>query len=431
MGVQTVTRPRSGTATVIDSPARAKALAEYLLDPERATPVVVVTTATGHLGPSIDAEAILDAVRENAEVYVLPTGDITFAMSHLLPPKTQVYGGAGRVYPVDPRWQSDPYAAPLRFAFGAAQGPGATDRLIADALGAVSLVDPRPKSVDVPIEHIEGEVKALIAPSGAWIQMDDGRHAVIWQDLLRSGVPLERMFRVGMRITGVLAVEESRIDVSTSERSPGDALVDYVVGTVVLGRVVEVDDVAAVVELYPGMHTGITAREVTGNPDDRLTTLLSVDEVLPVRVTSRGGPNGRGWRLSTVDVEGFEEVLASPSVLPDGPPWLVRAGAPAETSSVSTMSTAPLQIDRTERTERTEQIELLDAFQFERDGFREQASESYARVKQLDRSVEKARTELRIEKQRSQRLERAVRSANAVAHPVEDLDRRYGVAVTW
>jgi hypothetical protein len=463
MSVRTVTRRRGGTATIIDSPARAKSLAEHLLDPARTRPVVVVTTATGQPGPFIDVGAIVDAVRERADVYVLPTGNITFAMSYLLPERTQVYGGAGRVYPVDRTWQRDPYAAPLRFAFGPAQGPAATDSLIADALGAVNAVDLRLQRVDPPPEHVEGEVKALIAPSRAWVQIDDGRHAAIWQDLLRPGLPLGRTFRVGMRVSGVLDVEEGQIDVSASMRSPGDALVDYVVGTVVLGRVVEVDSIAAVVELYPGMRTGISAREVTGNPDDRLTALMSVDEVLPVRVTSRGGHHGRGWRLSTVDVEGSDEVMAAPNLLPDGPPWIVRAEVAAVTTLPRT-STAPLDIERIERTgvpvespvdvqplcpdvllslapdgqagpkpvpAKVDEKELLrrqiteldglllhartleDAFQFERDGFREQASESYARVQQLDRSVEKARTDLRLEKQKSQRLEKQVRSAKA------------------
>jgi len=56
---------------------------------------------------------------------------------------------------------------------------------------------------------------------------------------------------------------------------------------------------------------------------------------------------------------------------------------------------------------------LEKAFQFERDGFREQVSESYARVQQLVRSAENARTELRLEKQKSQRFEKQSRSAKA------------------
>lgn len=53
------------------------------------------------------------------------------------------------------------------------------------------------------------------------------------------------------------------------------------------------------------------------------------------------------------------------------------------------------------------------AVQVELDEFRTQASESYARLQQLARSATKARTDLRLEKQKSQRLEKQVRSARA------------------
>jgi hypothetical protein len=250
------------------------------------------------------------------------------------------------------------------------------------------------------------------------------------------------------------------------------------------------------------MRTGMSAREVTGNPADRLTSLMSVGEVLIVRVTSRGGHNGRGWRLLAVEEEVCEQPVTAPSFLPDGPPWLVPPPGAPETI-VAPMSVLPLQVeqveqvdlvgqvgqvrgvDRSELIERGESIELLaessvavqplcpavllalvpddpeapepvntlaapvdekqvlrsqvveldalllharalaHAFQFERDGFREQASESDARVEQLDRSVEQARTDLRIEKQKSQRLEKQVRSA-AEAHQRANADVVFG-----
>jgi len=116
----------------------------------------------------------------------------------------------------------------------------------------------------------------------------------------------------------------------------------------VLGRVVGLDDIAARVELYPGACTGLSANEVTGNPLDRLTTLMSVGEVLPVRVIARGGHNGQGWRLSTLDVEDSEAILPSPSLLPDGPPWLVRAESGPDLAPV------PPGTERVEQTGRLE-----------------------------------------------------------------------------
>jgi hypothetical protein len=466
MSPQTL-KPHNGTtASMIDSPDRAQALAEHLLDPARSKPVVVVTSAAGQSQPYINVDAILGAVSELADVYVLPTGRITFAMSDRLPAKTQVYGGAGRVYPVDPTWQSHPYAAPLRFAWGAEQGPVATDTLITDAMGAVHAAGLDTERVGATVVAVKGTVKALVAPSRAWVRTEDDRDAAIWQDLLLPGLALDRAFRIGMRITGVLDVEERRIDVSAALRKPGEALADYAVGAVVLGRVLGLDNIAADMELYPGVHTGMSATEVTGNPHDRLTTLMSVGEVLPVRVTARGGHDGRGWHLSTLDVEDWEECLASPSLLPDGPPWLVMAEAAPEGAIVP--PAVPAQSAGSRRPEAlfddaqpsqpdvpsslapeaelatpslvAEELESLrrqiadrdlllrnarrlgQALQVELNEFRAQASESYARVQALVRSDNKARTDLRLEKQKSQRLEKQLRSAKSMTDQKGDAD---------
>jgi len=465
MSAQTVTRREALTATIIDSPDRAESLAGHLLDPARSKPVVVVTAAAGQRLPYINVESILGAVSELADVYVLPTGHITFALSARLPERTQVYGGAGRVYPVDRAWQSDPYAAPLRFAFGEAEGPVATDKLIADALGAAHAAGLDAKGVGAAPVHVDGEVKALFNPSRAWVRTDDGRDAAIWQDLLLPGLALDRAFRVGMRISGALDVDACRIDVSASLRKPGEALVDYALGAVVLGRVVKLDDISACVELYPGVCTEMSAKDVTGNPMDRLSGLMSVDEVLAVRVTARCGHDGRGWRLSMLDVDDTDEILTAPSLLPGGPAWLVLADVAPETSGAlsglvravpdmepsvgpensppgapvplalapSSEAAAPLPSATDDRSSLRRQIAELDrlllrartsehAVQVERDGFREQARQSYSRVQQLQQSAKKARTELRTEKQYSQQLEKQLRSAKAEVNGHSDTD---------
>ena len=464
MDAQNVTRPRASAATVIDSPDRAERLADHLLDAKRSKPVVVITRAAGQSAPYIDVDQIIHVVSELADVYVLPTGSITVALANRLPEKTQVYGGAGRVYPVDSAWQTDPYAAPLRFAFGAAHGPAATENLIADALGAAHTAGLGTKSPGATVVRVAGKVEALFPPSRALVRTDDDRFATIWQELLFHGLPIERAFQVGMRVDGLLDVDESRIDVSDCLRKPGEALAGYAVGAVVLGRVVAVDNISVCVELYPGARPEMSATEVTGNPLDRLTTLMSVGEVLPVRVTTRGGRDGRGWHLSTLDVEDSEEPLASPSLLPGGPPWLVMAEADPEAvvappvveppAHVVEPSADPLpphpeslpphpesllstslrgdraisgslaEVDDGES--QTRKIAMLEtqlkqlrkserALQVELDGFREQSRELFAEVQKLGETAGKARTNLRVEKQKSQQLDKKLRAAKAGA----------------
>ncbi len=466
----TETISKAATATVIDSPDRAEALAEHLLDPTRSKPVVLVTTATGQSRPFLDVDSIIDAISSLADVYVLATGSITRALSHRLPEKTQVYGGAGRVYPVNKAWQSNPYAAPLRFAWGPSQGKVATDTLIADAMRAAHAAGLDTGRVGATVVQVQGAVKALSAPARAWVRTDDRGDAAIWQDLLVPGVALDRAFQLEMRVSGGLDVQERRMDVSASLRKPAEALAGYAVGAVVLGRVVELGDSSAVVELYPGMRTAMSANELTGDPNDTLTALMSVGEVLAVRVTARGGHDGRGWQLSTVDVEDFEEILAASSLLPGGPPWLVMArvapqgpvAAPpraaarqlaegseqsetlpvdardlcpalltslAGEEAAATPSLAEADVNESLRRQITQMNALLlesrkleHAFEFERDEFREQTRESYARVQQLVRSAEKGRTDLRLEKQKSQRLEKQARSARVNTGQGTDTD---------
>ena len=110
----------------IDDEAAAIALAERLNRPGRERPIVVVTTPSGRSEPWIDAEEILSQVGDVAEVVLMPTGPHSWAFSNRMPDQTQVYGGAGRVYPVGLDWVSDIRRSPLRFAFGEPEGERAT-----------------------------------------------------------------------------------------------------------------------------------------------------------------------------------------------------------------------------------------------------------------------------------------------------------------
>ena len=58
------------------------------------------------------------------------------------------------------------------------------------------------------------------------------------------------------------------------------------------------------------------------NPIDRMTSLVSVGEVLPARVLRVGVPGGKGWQLGTLDVDDDEPLAPAPALLPGGPPWL-------------------------------------------------------------------------------------------------------------
>ena len=59
----------------------ATALAHHLLTPGRRWPVAVVTVATGHDEPFVDASALADDLQALVEVVVMPTSDLSWRFS--------------------------------------------------------------------------------------------------------------------------------------------------------------------------------------------------------------------------------------------------------------------------------------------------------------------------------------------------------------
>lgn len=126
----------SPSVTLVNTAALAQELAHHLLDPSRQKPVVLVTRPRGRAESWIDVARVADEVSGLAEVYEMPTTDVSWAFSEELAefPGTECYGGAGRVYPSGLAWTRDPYRAPLRLVYSDAEAGRATARLIDDAL---------------------------------------------------------------------------------------------------------------------------------------------------------------------------------------------------------------------------------------------------------------------------------------------------------
>ena len=119
---------------LINDERSASALADLLNGHTRRRPVAVVTIPAGRTKPWIDVEEIAREAGNLADVYLMPTGPFTWDFSNRMAEGTQVYGGAGRVYPVGHEWASDLSKSPLRFAFNEDDGDRATQKLISDML---------------------------------------------------------------------------------------------------------------------------------------------------------------------------------------------------------------------------------------------------------------------------------------------------------
>ena len=297
--------------------AGARALGHHLLDSDRTRPVVVVTVPSGRTEPFIDADAIARTLGDLAEVVVVPTDHTGWRLSEQLPPLTSVYGGAGRVYPVGPAWHEHPALAPLRFAYTPEEGETAVAALTSDALrlaeeaglgrgtGAAGVTAGEP---------VGGEVVRVVPPSRALVRLDGGGTASVWSELTVPDVPVERLFAVGQRVTGVLAGD--RLDVTGML---ADRVVTPPVGEVVLARVAAVRPDVVHLALAPGDLVAVPRDRATAGTD-RLTELFTVGEVVMARVAWLGPGDRPALRLDDV---GPDAVPApAPALLPGGPPWL-------------------------------------------------------------------------------------------------------------
>ena len=331
----------------VDDERSACALADLLNGNARKRPVAVVTVAAGRTKPWIDVEEIASEAGSLAEVYLLSAGSFTWEFSDRMAEGTQVYGGAGRVYPVGHEWASDLSRSPLRFAFNEDDGRRATPQLISDMLRMAagagllrSLPTREQRQVDTTV--------TLVVAGRALVDVGNVLPAAIAEELTAEDVPIDRLVTSGQRIEGWYDPDSNRVDIRKSLRPSAEALASYAVGDVVLSKVAEVRSGTAELVLYPQTTTppvvvSVLRADVTGNPADDLRTLMTADEVIPARVAA----TGPRWALVLHDVDDAEPIVAAPSLLPGGPPWLTEE--PEQSPVEDPEALAPLPMPPTPR----------------------------------------------------------------------------------
>lgn len=315
----------------------ARALAARLNGNARERPVVVVTTPHGRTEPWIDVEDIVDQVGDIAEIYLVPTGPHSWDLSNNLPAMTQVYGGAGRVYPVGHEWASEPRRSPLRFAYSAAEGPKATTALIDDALHMATEAGLFDNVRTAERARLTGVVAGIVADR-AMVKFD-GRVGIVPDALAFPGLPLERSLQPGQEVTGLYDADSRWFDVRESRLEPDVALSSYAAGDVVLVQVEAVESDRASVFLHPLVTVDVTHAAVTSNPLDDLSDLLTPGEVLPARVLTTGSE----WQLNLLDIDDDEEPVAAAALFAGGPPWLVPA-TPVGVAEPAAPDAAPIEV---------------------------------------------------------------------------------------
>lgn len=297
----------------------AMALGAHLRSPARRLPTVVVSRATGASAAFADVGQLRDDLEGLADVAEITTVEASWAFSRAVPDRCQVYGGAGRVYPLGTDWELNPYLSPLRFAYREADGGQLTGTLIGDAMRMASATPATPSPTAGRVA-VTGEVTGIVAQR-AVVTYHGQEHGVLWPELVEPGLPAERLFAKGMRVEGELDPVSRRIDVRGMRRPADDALAGYRPGQTVLVRVAEVEAGSCRVELFPGFLCSIPADYAAEDLTD-LRELVTAGDVLPAWFGGRDEATGE-WLLSLREAEDAVDAVSAPSILDGGPPWLV------------------------------------------------------------------------------------------------------------
>ncbi|SDJ84389.1 hypothetical protein SAMN05216282_10153 [Cryobacterium psychrotolerans] len=305
------------TYTRVESSAAVQQLAAGLQDAARARPWVVVTSRFGSRTPDILLDQLAEDIADVTEVFLLETGALTRELSDLLPDRFQVYGGAGRSYPVGADALTDIGRSRLRFAYDNPQR--ATEQLVTDALAhahQAGLFARAPASA----RPVTGTVKGFL-PGGsrALVELAGGGIATIWQELTYPPVPLDWTLERGQRVDGLLDLDTRRLNVEVSTPSV-DALAErFPHNSITLALVQHVSKERAALALHPHVPILISRSDISPNPLDQVDTLLSEGDVVAVRVVHL---QSGSLHLRLTDVDDDEPVLPPLALVSNGPCWL-------------------------------------------------------------------------------------------------------------
>lgn len=408
--------------------ADAAALASHLRSPGRNLPAAVVSRATGAVAAYVDVADLRQDLSGLADVFEICTPEASWAFSHAVPDMCQVYGGAGRVYPVGRGWEADPYESPLRFAHGMPDREQVTRQLIADAMGMATRGSHTAQARPAAASLVTGEVSGVIAGRAlVKLAKQFGQFpGTLWPELVEPGLPAERLFAKGMRVEGSFDPATRRIDVRDMRRPADEALGRYQPGDTILARVATVTMDACTVEVFPGFERTIAASEVTDDDVD-LRWMMSVGEVLPVWF---GGHQDGDWLLSIREAGDVTDAVRAPSLLAGGPPWLVpddpeeARPQPARRAKAGPLGPSPDGAVRLSPLEPTRGI--LDGLRKENEQLAALLQEARAKADDLDAQLTRART-LRREAVRR----RATDSEDANLFPEEADQLDFEIRLAW
>jgi predicted RNA-binding protein with RPS1 domain len=313
----------SGTAIeALDGVVR---LVREVVDPNRGKPIVCISIPTWASGPLLDPVALAAELGELADIYVLPTGELSWELTDRLPPRLDVYGGAVRIWwPLEGR-EANPFEHPLFLIHDRSESDQVITRIVESLERRGFLKRERlAEGAEVP------GVVTRVLRHGAELRVAGGEEAFAHTSHLTSIPSLgpAQVVRAGQAVrvrVGSASSDGRRVPVSLLPFEPDlweRFQAQYHEGMLVEGVVGEMRNFGAFVEIFPGirgvLHKGqITREEWVSHPEDQLIE----GEVIAVRIT-RIDRDGKQIDLSCLGVDKDEETEVPAALYPDGPPWL-------------------------------------------------------------------------------------------------------------
>lgn len=291
--------------TTIESRFDATELVNLLTSEHRDKPVVVISSTKQ--GPRISPGDVAVRVAGVADVYLLANAGISYLMEELMPPETNVYGGAARTYPAHTDWIQKHYQATVRLAYSDEEAARAVEQIGADA---DKMAKAHSASSAAPVKSVRkapvSGVISMMMEFGAVVKLEESaptRMARIDTSAFAPGIPAGQLMHVGMKVYGVLA--GGILDVSAMLNTPADA-VDYAEEATIQAAMV-LDGKS--ITLFPGLNIRHRTEEEAGT-------------VIAVEIDKAGRADGKEWRVTTVyDIEPDEVSEALPMFRGAGP-WI-------------------------------------------------------------------------------------------------------------
>lgn len=406
-------------------------LAAYLTSEQRNRPVVVLSWATTAATAYADVDQLRSDLAGLATVCEITTLTASWTFSRAVPDRCQVYGGAGRVYPLGTAWLDDPYLSPLRFAYSLADRAAVTRALTADALGMAAPAESVTATPAGPTS-VRGIVMGVVGDRGV-VRLERGGTAVVWPELVEPNLPADRVFAKDMEVSGSFDTESRRIDVRHLRHKPDTAVAPYRSGDTILVRVATIAAGSCGVELFPGLIATVAAEDVIDGDQTDLHSLMTVGETLPALLVERGG-NVDEWLLSLSEADDASDAVPAPAVLAGGPPWLVAADPNLAVTPES--AAVDLPAPAAEPVPDLDQAEVLEGLRRENAQLTLRVIELETKLDRAQRDLVTARTDRREgarHRSRTQReldaAERAVREGRFFDDDKDQLD--FELRTTW